>query len=85
MTNIEQNALRIAELLDYDKWRLDNIKEVLICRYSAYDYLMEIVESEISDYELKSVHFELEGCVLLETVQKYNIKYLELKNDSRTN
>ena len=32
MNNIEQNALRIAELTDYDKWWLDNIKELLICR-----------------------------------------------------
>ena len=43
MNKLETNALRIAELLEYDEWRLNNIQDVLICRYTAYDYLMPIV------------------------------------------
>ena len=75
MNNIEQNALRITELIGLPT----NVSNRIV--FERFDGLMEIVESEISDYELKSVHFELEGCGLLETVQKYIIKYLELKNE----
>ena len=89
MDKIRKNALRIAEL---DGWELSNIdrklirnnlfenKSKVISYYSEYDGLMQIIESEISEYELKNVHFELENTGLLEAVQKYVIRYLELKN-----
>lgn len=51
MNKLQTNALRIAELLEYDEWRLNNIQDVLICRYTAYDYLMPIVfECNSNDY-----------------------------------
>ena len=43
MKTIEKNALRIAELMGHNEWRLNNIQDVLISRYTAYDYLMPIV------------------------------------------
>ena len=75
MNNIEQNALRITELIGLPT----NVSNRTV--FERFDGLMEIVEFEISDFELKAVHFELEGCGLLETVQKYVIKYLESKNE----
>ena len=42
MNNLEKNALRIAELKGHNEWRLHNIQDVLISRYTAYDYLMPI-------------------------------------------
>ena len=75
MNNIEQNAIRITELIGLPT----NVSNRTV--FERFDGLMEIVEFEISDFELKAVHFELEGCGLLETVQKYVIKYLESKNE----
>ena len=43
MNKLETNALRIAELMGHNEWRLNNIQDVLISRYTAYDYLMPIV------------------------------------------
>lgn len=85
MINIEKNALRIAELLEYDKWRLDNIQDVLICRYTAYDYLMPIVfectnscyNYVVSDLSIFDYDTEHE---FIEAIQLVIIKYLELKN-----
>lgn len=83
MTKIEGNAMRIAELLKRTDNRYCGVKrELLIDRFSSYQGLLSIVESEISEYELKAVHFEIENIGLLESVQNYVIKYLELKNNA---
>lgn len=83
MTKIEENALRIAELMKFiDNRYCGRKRELLIKEFSSYQGLMPIVESEISEYELKSVHFEVENIGLLESVQNYVIKYLELKNNA---
>ena len=54
--------------------------DVVLNYYSSYDYLMPIIESEVSEYELKNIHFELNTNSLLEAVQNFVIRYLELKN-----
>jgi hypothetical protein len=99
MNKVEQNAIKIAELLGYKEranrtqFRLYDVPkqisrgativypvDVVLNYYSSYDYLMKIIESEISEYELKNIHFELKTDSLLEAVQNFVIRYLELKN-----
>jgi hypothetical protein len=89
MDKIESNAIKILDLLGYKQSRVQHVlirdslqynRRNLIGLYSSYNGLMQIIESEISEYELKNVHFELENTGLLEAVQKYVIRYLELKN-----
>ena len=94
MDKIESNALKIAELkgwkFDYTDWEGNDryskngspseSKYWLITVYSSYNVLMQIIESEISEYELKAIHFELKTDSLLEAVQNFVIRYLELKN-----
>ena len=54
MNNLETNALRIAELMGHNEWRLNNIQDVLISRYTSYEYLMPIVfECNRSDSVIK--------------------------------
>jgi hypothetical protein len=92
MNKVEQNAIKIAELLGYelvptllgteiyyhlgDRFTQNEIRRL----FSSYNGLMQIIESEISEYELKNIHFELKTNSLLEAVQNFVIKYLELKN-----
>ncbi len=92
MNKAEKNAIKIAELLGYelvpsllgtevyfhlgDSFTQNDVKRL----FSSYDGLMQIIESEISEYELKAIHFELKTDSLLEAVQNFVIKYLELKN-----
>ena len=91
MNKIESNAIRIAELTKtfmYNPFaRMGQLMserrgERIRCieYYSSYNELMQIIESEISEYELKIVHFELKTDSLLEAVQYFVIRYLELKN-----
>jgi hypothetical protein len=90
MNNIEKNAMKIAELLGH---KIINYNDPLygkipncigkvgaINKFSNYNRLMRIIESEISEYELKNIHFELKTDSLLEAVQNFVIRYLELKN-----
>ena len=89
MDKIESNAIRIAELKGFTEvtpWKLKSANGVeynksdVLSYGKTYDGLMQIIESEISEYELKHIHFELKTDSLLEAVQNFVIRYLELKN-----
>lgn len=80
MTKIEENCLKLAELDNIHGLDFYSENEIYQA-YSNFDILMSFIIQEISEYELKAVHFEVENIGLLESVQNYVIKYLEAKND----